>query len=263
LVPAATATDLSTTDRPQMAEGASGGNPATTFHVSPPFRVEKRRLVELSVPAQPIRSEANPRQRKYTFGSCSCSSQVPPPSEVRRIWPLLLTAQPSSAVANQMSSVRELATGALVGRQVSVGVVGSSVSGQPSSIHPSTRAMSGPLTGGSPAGMRLNWLSGGGSGRSAPNGASPFRDSTRFDAAPRPTSSRGRPNTSMATSWSRLSPRQNGPWKAIWASGPPMASSRIRPIRSKRLGEPDIDVIVLAPPLGTGGTLTRVFAEHR
>src|SRR5215216_4971152 len=34
------------------------------------------------------------------------------------MWPLLLTAQPRSASMNQMSSVRELATGALVRRQL-------------------------------------------------------------------------------------------------------------------------------------------------
>jgi hypothetical protein len=33
------------------------------------------------------------------------------------MWPLLFTAQPTWASTNQMSSVRELATGALVGRQ--------------------------------------------------------------------------------------------------------------------------------------------------
>jgi hypothetical protein len=39
------------------------------------------------------------------------------------ICPLLFTAQPTSGFRNQMSSVRELAMGADVGRQVSEGVV--------------------------------------------------------------------------------------------------------------------------------------------
>src|SRR5262245_22907733 len=145
---------------PQTADGAKAGRPATGDQVVPPSRVSNRIVGGVSVPAHPRVGDAKSMHRKYSSGSWNCSCQESPPSAVLRICPLLLTAQPVRGSTNQMSSVRELATGALVGRQRS-GVAGTDgavpgfvpgcppglSAGQPSSIHFSMKAMSAGGTG--------------------------------------------------------------------------------------------------------------------
>src|SRR5215216_1331778 len=108
-VPEANTTDLLTTDRPQIADGASGGRFVTRIQVWPPSRVSNKVLPEVRVPAQPRVAEAKPTHLKYTSRSCNCSIHALPPSVVWTIWPLLLTAQPTWGSRNQISSVRELA----------------------------------------------------------------------------------------------------------------------------------------------------------
>ena len=111
-----------------------------------------------------------------------------------------------------MSSVRELASGALVLRHCK-GAAGAAAatasSGQPSSIHFWMNAISAGSTGASPDGMRLVVASGAASGRSAPKGVSPLRDLTRLEPAPLPTEISDSPSTFLATNSLRLRPRQN------------------------------------------------------
>ncbi len=104
-----------------MADGATAGRPVTCVQVAPPSLVSSSRLLAVRVPTHPRRSEAKATQRRYRPSAWNCSCQVTPPSSVRMIWPLLFTSQPSSGFWNQMSSVRELAWGAPVGRQVGGG----------------------------------------------------------------------------------------------------------------------------------------------
>src|ERR1700685_3217324 len=67
----------------------------------------------------------------------------------------------------------------------------------------------------------------GGSSRSEPNGAAPFKDNTRCELAPSPRITSFLPPTFISTNRSLVTPRQNGPCEATSASGPPTDLSRI------------------------------------
>jgi len=227
LVPEAKTTDSLTTDSPHTATGALGGSGVTTDQVAPPLVVRSSRRFRVKVPTQPTLALAKATERRYTPGAECWTTQVSPPSSVLMMLPSLLTAQPTRGSTNQISSVRELAVGAFVRRQVgAIAARSASSSRHPSSIHISIKAISEGDSESSPEGMRLNVASTGASGRSAPKGGCPLSAFTRLEPAPSPTAISGSPNTFRATKSLRVVFRQNAPWNPTEAFEPPTAPSR-------------------------------------
>ena len=119
-----------TTNMPQMPAGELSGILEILLQVAPPSVVRCSRTCKKSfgcaecqkvvtAPTQPIFSLAQPIQRRYgkpvEFGSMNFFwVQVSPPSSVWLTCPLLFTSQPFFSSKNQMSSVREFATGEFV-----------------------------------------------------------------------------------------------------------------------------------------------------